>query len=377
MLALGWGWTALSALVLIRIRRRRLPAPARIEGVSVLKPLAGVDDTLEQNLETFFVQSYPDYELIFGVQSPDDPALRVARDLRARYPHVRARIVVHDACALNPKVSNLRVMLTAAEHDLIAISDSNVAVERDWLAELQAVHARPGVGLACNLIAGTGERSLGAALDNLALHALVAPGMAVPTELFEHPAVVGKSTLFRRSTFERIGGFESVSNVLAEDYVIGRMFHAAGYKVCLAPSPVRALSVSTTVPAFVRRHMRWAMLRLRLAPLSYALEPLTNPLTAALCAPLLHVPFAPALALALILSCLRHALLTLLLRGPRDLAPVFLLGPLCELLLLASWAAAPFRRHVQWRGQRLRVGAGTRLYAETPLPISHQLWIEH
>ena len=54
-----------------------LPAPGCKPPVSVLKPLCGHDDGLEENLRGFFVQDYPEYEVVFGVHRQDDPAVAV------------------------------------------------------------------------------------------------------------------------------------------------------------------------------------------------------------------------------------------------------------------------------------------------------------
>ena len=277
---------------------------------------------------------------------------------------------------MNPKVANLRGMLAAVNHDLIVISDSNVAVGPTWLAQLAADIQQPGVGLVVNPIAGIGERTLGATLENLQLCGPVAAGVAVPTELLDHPAVVGKSMLFRRSLFERLGGFEAVASVLAEDYVIGRMFGEAGYQVRLASAPVYNVNQSTSVRAFIARQLRWAMLRLRLQPIAYALEPLASPFASALLGVLAGVLPPQALGYGLLATMLRDAALFCMLRGPRGLLRALPLLPLRELLALGTWAVAPAFRHVHWRGHRLRLSAGTRLYAERPLEHARLLDIE-
>lgn len=370
LISLATVWTVLGTLAVWLIRRRalrrRVTPPPPLPPVSVLKPLCGVDDALEDNLRTFFRQDHPDHELVFGVQGQDDPALPLIRRLRHEHPAVAARIVVHDGGrGINPKVSNLRAMLDATTHDVVVISDSNVAVEPDYLRHMAEDLARPGVGLVTSMFAGTGERTLGATLENLHLNGAVAAGSALPTELFDHPVVVGKSMMFRRSVLERLGGFASVANVLAEDYVIGRMFHAAGYRIRLCEQPIRNVNRCTTVRSFLRRHQRWGMIRLRMQPVAYLLEPLTQPLLLALAAPLFGVAGAWPLAWAFALVLGRDAAQWIALRGPRGLLRALPLFPLRDALVLAAWGTAFFHRHVVWRGRRVRVSAGTRLYAET------------
>jgi ceramide glucosyltransferase len=333
--------------------------------VSVLKPLRGVDENLEGNLRTFFEQDHPQFELVFGVEGEDDPALAVVRRLRRAYPKTRARIVVHDGGrGINPKVGNLRAMLEHTAHDVVVISDSNIAAPPDYLRRMAAELRDPRVGVVTSMFAGTGERTFGATIENLHLNGGVAAGAALPTELLGHPVVVGKSMMFRRSVFERLGGFESVASVLAEDYVIGRMFHEAGYRVRVCATPIRNVNARTSVRAMFDRHVRWGMIRIRLVPFAFVLEPLTMPLAVALAAPLFGSEVGLALAWGVGLTMVRDAVQWMALRGPSGLARALPLFVVRDAVVIGAWVTAFFRKHVSWRGHRVRVSAGTRLYAE-------------
>src|SRR5687767_138233 len=124
-------WVVMGPVVVWRVRHRpaRPSSGVADQPISVLKPVAGIDDGLEANLRTFFAQGYPRYEIVFGVQGEEDPALDLVRRLMREHRNVEARVVVHDGGrGINPKVSNLRAMLTAANHDLVVVSDSNIRV---------------------------------------------------------------------------------------------------------------------------------------------------------------------------------------------------------------------------------------------------------
>ncbi len=361
-------WTVLGFVNVVRIARRarsrRIEPSTHRPPLSVLKPLCGADVGLEKNLESFFTQRYPDYELVFGVQDPHDPATAVVERLRQRYPHVPARLVIHTGGGgINPKVQNLRGMLPHVTHDLVVISDSNVRAPAHYLAELvDTLHSRDDIGLVTNLFVGSGENTVGAALENVQLNGFCAAGAALPTALGDS-LVVGKSMLLSRSTFDRLGGFERVADVLAEDYVMGKMFQHAGYGVRIAPTVLENVTSSMTVSAFMQRHLRWGMLRWRLRPAAYVLEPLTSPLAAL---PLALVWLGPAgFALALGLLMLRDVGGWVALRGFRRAWVPALLSPVREVTMLVVWARAIFKRHIVWRGHRVRLGAGTLLFAAT------------
>ena len=369
LLAICTTWIALGLGAVVRTTRggwrRSRPGPgAGGPPVSVLKPLCGADPGLATNLETFFCQDCPDYQLIFGVEDESDPAVRVVEALIRQHPEVDARLVIHSGgTALNPKVRNLAGMLPHASHDLLLISDSNVRAPAHYISELVASMAgETRVGLVTNLFAGTGERSLGAALDAVQLNGYCASGAALPTAVGDS-LVVGKSMLFSRRVFERLGGLDRVGAVLAEDFVIGKLFQHAGYRIRVAPTVLENHTGQLGLCACLRRHLRWSMLRWRLRPTFALLELLVSPLLLMPLAWWLGGPWSLMWALALLV--LRDVGGWVALRGWRRAWLPLLLSPVRELSMCAVWLLAPFKRHVSWRGHRARLSAGTLLFEVT------------
>jgi ceramide glucosyltransferase len=169
--------------------------------------------------------------------------------------------------------------------------------------------------------------------------------------------------LFSRSTFEKLGGFPRVADVLAEDFIIGKLFESAGLRACLGSCVVSNVTRDMTLRGFLARQLRWSMMRFRLRPFAAALEPLSSPLVvAAATSPALGVW---ALAVAALLLVIRDVGGWWALRGPQRLWVPLVLSPLRELLLTLVWLVAPFKRHVSWRGHRIRLDAGTLLFARS------------
>jgi len=355
-------WIVAGLVAVVLVTHRRVERSDELPAVSILKPLCGSDPDLERNLESFFLQDHPSFELLFGVTDPFDPAADVARTLAARHPRVPCRVVVHEgAGALNPKVDNLLGLLPAARHDLVLVSDSNVRAPTGYVRELATLYARDKPGLVTNLFAGVGEDSLGAALDNAHLCGFCAAGTALPT-LLGDPLLVGKSALFSRRRLERLGGLRRLSDVLAEDFVMGKTFAHAGERVVVAPTVLENVTRAMTLKAMLARHLRWSMLRFRLRPLAAVLEPVASPLALLPVAWLVLGPWA--LVWAGVLLTIRDVGGWVALRGTARWYLPLLLSPLRELLVLCAWAAAPFKQHVSWRGKRFRLGAGTLLYLD-------------
>lgn len=362
--SLTTAWTVLSILALLR--RRRRPQLLHDEPITILKPLRGADHALEQNLRSCFEQDYPNFNIVFGVEGFDDPALRVVERLRAQYPSVDSRLVVHQGGrALNPKVRNLLAMLRGGTEDVVVISDSNIRVPTNYLSTSLAALQQGNTGLVSHPIVGIDADTLGAAVESSYLGSSVVASIVTASEIFQHASVIGKSMMFRRSVLDQLGGLESVSNVLAEDYVLGRMFQHAGYQVTLADTPVGNSCEGITLAGTFDRMTRWSMLRARAQPLAYLLEPLTSPLMILGLAPMITgVSPWPMLGLtgwAWVLMLARDLAASVRV-DQRVTWRQLLVAPLRELVWLSAWLTALGHRHVSWRGHRLRVSAGTRLY---------------
>jgi ceramide glucosyltransferase len=248
----------------------------------------------------------------------------------------------------------------------VLISDSNVRASEGYLAATAAELGAPGVGMVTNLIVGIGERTTAALFENLHLVTYVARATVFARSYLRHACVVGKSMLFRLSDLARVGGWQRVRDVLAEDYVLGRTFQQAGLAVALCAHPVVTFNRDWTAGRFANRHLRWGQMRRRMSPGAFILEVLFNP-TPFLLALLATAAFSGAwfLAAAAVLGTLARLAgdLSLLrrLRGrPPTLGAVLWTIPK-DLLVMGLWAVAAFRRTIDWRGNVFILGAGTRL----------------
>lgn len=358
-------YAVLALVGFLRLRARPRPASSSSPApISVLKPLCGADDELEGCLLSYFQQDHPEFELLFGVERADDPALPVVRALIARHPHVPARVVVHGApLATNPKVSNLLGLWPYTRHERVLISDANTRAPPTLLRSLAATMT-DDVGLVSSPIAGTGEATLGAALECATLCGFVAAGVVVPA-LGQDPVVVGKSMMLRKSALERLGGLASVADVLAEDYLLGKVLQHGGWRVVLDPTVVENVCRTTTLRAYAARQLRWSMLRMRLHPVAFVLEPLSSPLA------VLPAAWwwggAPLAALAYgVVVLLRDGAGWWRLRGPTGWWIPLVTSPLRELVMLGLWATTPWLKRVSWRGHSVRLGTGTRVFVEDP-----------
>jgi len=193
--------------------------PRILPGVSVLKPLKGLEASLYENLATFCDQDYPTFQIVFGVADADDPAVGIVRRLQGAYPGVRIDLVVDArAYGTNYKVSNLHNMYQTAAHEVIVLADSDMRVPRDYLRRVTAALADPTVGMVTCLyraLPTRGSANLTEALfinTTFAFLIMVARVVEKPTYAF------GATMAMRRARLDEIGGFLPLVDYLADDF---------------------------------------------------------------------------------------------------------------------------------------------------------------
>ncbi|WBO60108.1 bacteriohopanetetrol glucosamine biosynthesis glycosyltransferase HpnI [Acidocella sp. MX-AZ03] len=245
----------------------------------MLKPLHGDEILSEVALESFFLQDYPDYQLVFGVQSQDDPVLPLIGRLRKRHPGRDVALMVNDTPhGRNRKIANLINMRPLARHELLVISDADVHVPPHFLSDVVATLEMPGVGLVTSLYTGLpGNRDLPALLGAMQINQGFLPGVLLARQLGRQDCL-GATMAIRKSLLTRIGGLEALADHLADDQLLGRKVLAAGERVALAP-----VIPATTVPeesfaSLFSHELRWARTIRALEPLGFAASVLQIPL---------------------------------------------------------------------------------------------------
>ena len=351
--------------------------PRSFSPVSILKPLKGLDDGLFDNLESFCNLDYPHYEIIFALQNQNDPAHKVARKIEEKYPSKDITIVVeHCDEGLNPKVNNLIPAYKRAKYDLILISDSNVRVEKDYLAAITRHMEDPSVGLVSNMIKGVSGRSLGAVMENLHLNSFIVGSVCFLDKYLKMPCVVGKSMLMRKAVLEAIGGFSSVKDFLAEDYLIGERIHVLGKRVVLSGHIINNVNEYWGIKRFLNRHTRWGKLRWQIGGAKYFSELAGNAVFMSFI-PMVIMPMSKvSLWLAAAASSLKivHDLyIGNKLRA--DMNPfLYLLSPVKDLIIGFIWFVPLLSNTVAWRGNRYIIGKDSVL---SPMPETGMWLFRH
>jgi ceramide glucosyltransferase len=338
-------------------------AASRADGpsVTILKPLHGAEPALTANLRSFLDQDYrAPVQMICGVRDGNDPAIDSVRALRDRHP---VELCLDERRhGANGKISNLVNMLSLAGNELILLSDSDIAVERDYLARIAAALASPGVGAATCLYAGRGDAGGWSRLAAAGISYQFLPSVMIGLALGLARPCMGSTIALRRATLDRIGGFAPFADTLADDHAIGAAVRGLGLTVAVPAMLVTHGCAERSLGALVRHELRWNATVSRLDPLGFAGSIVTHPFPLALLT-LFGGGGVPAfLVLSALLARLALAMRIDAVAGRRT-APLWLL-PFRDVLSFGIFVATFFVRSIDWRGERFTISRDGRMSAD-------------
>jgi ceramide glucosyltransferase len=259
-----YGLSTLGLASFLSDKRKRLSRPSvperQMQPVSILKPLKGIDPEIFESFSSHCEQDYPEFQLIFGVSDPADPAIEVVRKLQTKYPDVPIELIVCERIlGTNIKVSNLAQMLPAARHEILLVNDSDIRVPRDYLRQVITPLADPSVGLVTCLYRGVAASTLGSRLEALSISTDFVPGVLSARFLEKGLHFgLGSTLAFGRRDLEAIGGFEALLDYLADDYEIGRRIATTGKRIELSAATVATFLPAYTLGQFFQHQLRWS-----------------------------------------------------------------------------------------------------------------------
>jgi ceramide glucosyltransferase len=245
--------------------------PEFLPAISLFKPLHGDEDGLEANLRTFFEQDYPPHaaveaengvsrmELLFCARSEADEGLEIARRVAADYPEITSKFVTSGApWAANAKVCSLAAMAKVATHDLWAISDSDVRVSPDYLRRIVLPFAEEQVGCSTCLYRGVVMKGgLWSQLEAVGMTIEMSSGVCADSLVEPVRFALGPTMVTRRACVEEMGGFESMADYCADDFVLGNRVAKNGHKVVLSGHAIDHMVLQADFVDSMRHQVRW------------------------------------------------------------------------------------------------------------------------
>ena len=362
LVASGYALLALLA-VLTWQGRGGTRAAAKLPAVTVLKPLCGAEPGLYENLRSFCEQDYPEFQIVFGVRDPDDPALRVVERLVSEFPELPIDVVIDPRQhGSNRKVGSLINMLGRARHDVLLVADSDAFAGPDYLATVAAPLLDRKVGLVTCLYHGEPTGRIWSRLGAMYVNEWYMPSVLL-ARLFGHQGYASGQTLcMRRETLQGIGGLRAIADHLADDYRLGELIRGLGLRIVVSPYVLRAEHHEPTLDLLVQHEVRWMRTLRILRPRSFSLIFFGFSLPLAVLGILLcAVEGSPSRLAWMLFETTVVARVALhfahRLRGKRPLLADFWLLPARDLLLCWVWWRTFFTSRITWRGSEFDVDA--------------------
>ncbi len=355
--------------------------PTAFPPITILKPLCGDEPLLEEALASCFMQDYPDFQIVFGIQDPKDPALTVLRRMQARFSDRDIAVVIDPTPhGPNRKVANLINMLPSAKHEVLVISDSDLHLPPTYLQRLVSALEQPGTGLVTSLYIGLPPQRKGwaARMGSTQISHSFLPGVLLSRALGREDCL-GSTAMLRRDVLERTGGLRALVQLLAEDNVLGQRVRNLGLSVALAETVPSATVPEPTLRALWQHEIRWTSTIRALAPVSLCGSTLQYPLFWALLAVIFSGGavwalslFAAGWAVRVVATWMIDAALKPLVGRPAFATPFWML-PLRDILSIAEIAASFGVSEVVWRGHKMGTYSDARLIPAPALAGINQL----
>jgi ceramide glucosyltransferase len=344
-------------------------ADAAFPPVSILKPLHGDEPRLEENLESFFLQDYPDFEIIFGCRNSADAALAVVERLRARHPRVSTRVVLSGEPEWpSAKVWSLDKMIASSARHYFVLSDSDILAAPDFLRSVIPPLLEPHTGLVTCLYRGVPAAGFWSHLEALGMSVELPSGVLIADMLEGMRFALGAAIAVRRDALEKIGGISSTREYYSDDFVLGNRVFEAGYRVLLSHHRVAHVLCAQSLGQTFATQVRWMQSTRYSRPRGHLGTGLTFAvpfgLLGLVSAAALH---RPGLGLVLLAASLLNRIVQCAavgygVIGDRRVLALCWLYPLRDLLGFVVWLASYFSgSHFRWRGELYRFTPGGRI----------------
>ncbi len=258
LVSAGYAIAAVCLAGRFKVSPRR--APAKFPPVTLLKPLHFDEPRLRENLESFCRQSYPGpVQIVFGVQDPLDPAIKIVESLKRAHPGLDIELVVDTRLyGANRKVSNLINLVERAKYDVLVLSDSDIAAGSDYLSAVtKSLDEARGGAVTC-IYSGAPLDNIWSRFVAMGINYQFIPNALFGTTLGLASPCFGSTIALHKDLLRRIGGMQAFSNHLADDYEIGRAVRARGHSMTLAPVVVSHTCAERSRREMFDHELRWA-----------------------------------------------------------------------------------------------------------------------
>lgn len=327
-------------------------------GVSVLKPLRGLDPNTEAALLSQVQQDYPEFEVLFGVQDESDAAAAPVRRLQARFPNLCIKLVTGSPDFPNGKVGTLSALAEQARYPIWVVNDGDIRVNRDYLSSVVAPLQDSSVGVVTCPYRALAH-NLPAAWESLGITTDFMPSTFVAQTLGVREFGFGSTLAFRAADLSEVGGFAALGSYIADDYQLAKRLTGLGKRALLSEYVVETSLGEDSWAGVWHHQLRWARTIRASKGAGFAGLPVTHAgawAAVALCCG----DFRPAFAL-IGLRLLSAFFFSRFILRHRVVSSLFWLAPAWDLYAFAVWGASYCGKTVRWRDKTLTIDSAGRI----------------
>jgi ceramide glucosyltransferase len=354
-------------------RPRSTHKPAFTPRVSILKPVRGTDPDAYENFASLCVQDYPDYEIVFCIDGPDDPIHAVITELRGNFPETRIRVLFGSrSVAVNDKVAKLARLTAEAEHEYLVINDSDVRVRPDYLRTLVAPLADSATGAVTCFYLQSEDNSFTESIHTIGMVSDFYAGILTDWNLEGVKFTLGPTIATTRQRLAEFGGYQSIDNRPADDLLVGQLIAAQGHKVELLPYCIQVVADYGSVDDLLQKRLRWIVEMRHIRPWGHFGLLFTQGLLWWIFAMMIDPSPIVGVGYFSLYFAMRVAMTWIIgVRGlgRKDFRAKLWMIPLWDTAALFLWLASFLVRSFRWRGGEYQIRDGL-LIPVTPRPVA-------
>ncbi|HUS99885.1 MAG TPA: glycosyltransferase [Candidatus Thermoplasmatota archaeon] len=232
-------------IIAYRRTKKRIFSPYS-PSASVIVPCKGIEHGFHENVLGFLTQEYERYELIFVVDSEDDPAYRTLHKIIQKKPHVHL-VLTNPSSECSGKVAALLTGLQSTTNaEVLVFADSDIKPDKNWLQ---------------NIITPLQDETIGATTgyrwyfpSNRKTLLISAWNMTSIVFMF-YPSYTfawGGSMAIRKKVFDELDIKTKWKTAFSDDLVLTITVKKAGYKIYLQPKCIMESPPETSIKSFIR-----------------------------------------------------------------------------------------------------------------------------
>jgi cellulose synthase/poly-beta-1,6-N-acetylglucosamine synthase-like glycosyltransferase len=228
------------------VRSKKREFPSYTPAVSVIVPCRGTGHGFYENIQAFLRQEYPRYQILFVVDSRDDPAHRVLEQLTKDKPNAHLALTRPFFGCSGKIAALLTGLASTADAEVLVFADSDMKPDTHWLRNLVAPLQDETIG------ATTGYRWY-FPTDWKTLLISVWNMISMVCLFYPSPTWVwGGSTAIRKNVFDKLRIKEKWKTAISDDCVVTKSVKKARYTIYFEPRCIMESPPEKSIRSFAR-----------------------------------------------------------------------------------------------------------------------------